>query len=274
MSSIIYLISLPRSGSTIIQRIIASSSQVKYVPETWFFISMYQFLENLDGYSEYGYDAAKVALNYHVSSNKKSEYFDATRNMYRRLYGDENKEWIIEKTPRNILVMDSLYESLREDDRIIILHRNNRDILSSYLRYFDRFPFVKFYKFLREIDDLSSRLNQFENEHLDDNRILSLNYDMLIKDSNTVLKKLSDFLCLGDLSLSLDKAPTDIKGFGDDRAKLSRSIEYLNKRDLPFWISYFKWIYMFTPFGLLSVMVYALNINVFIRRILGRPFVH
>jgi hypothetical protein len=272
MKSIVYVVSLPRSGSTLLQRIISSSDNFKYVPESWFFLNSYQTIANLRGNSEYGFEAMKRAHSHFGDNAQRPFFLSNMRKTFIRLYGDGDTKRIIEKTPRNVLVLDEIFESLECEDRIIILERDKTEILASYLRYFDNFLFVKSYKYFNEINYLQARLDNFVKLHSGDERVLTLNYADIVNDESRVISNLAKFL--NDYTISGKLSYVSPEGFGDKRGKISSDIKKLVVRDIAFYVAkYFK-IFMLSPFGILSLLVFGLNINLLVARIKGERFLH
>ena len=272
MKSIVYVISLPRSGSTLLQRIISSSENFKYVPESWFFLNSYQTLADLSGSTEYGFEAMKRAQSHFADNTRRHYFLSNMRKTFISLYGEGDAKRVIEKTPRNVLVLNEIFESLDGQDCIIILKREKSEIFASYLRYFDNFLFLKSYKFFKEINYLEKHLDNFVKLHGSDDRVHVLNYADIITDKSKVISDLSKFL--NDDKISGDLGHVSFEGFGDNRGKTSSEIKKLVVKDIAFYVAkYFK-IFMLSPFGILSILVFGLNINLLVARLKGGRFVH
>ncbi|MEW8634061.1 MAG: sulfotransferase, partial [Candidatus Thiodiazotropha endolucinida] len=59
----VFIISLPRSGSTLLQRIIATNPRVSTVSESWLLLPLLSMHTSRELYSEYGQRLAKIAIN-------------------------------------------------------------------------------------------------------------------------------------------------------------------------------------------------------------------
>jgi len=195
----IYILSAPRSGSTLLQRILNTNINTCTLPETWFLLSQNLFLANNNGSLETGFYVNKNAItsfceNLGITSQ---DLFKLSIENYRQLLSNNllNKSsYFIDKTPRNILLIDNIYKSLEDNDKIILLKRNPNEIFKSYLTYFDSFPFLKAYKFFKEIKSYSTIIENFDNSKKDKTKVLSIDYNFLVNNSDEAILLLQNFL--------------------------------------------------------------------------------
>lgn len=138
--NVIFLISLPRSGSTLLQSMIGSHSKVHTTPEPWVtFPLLYSQKQNCIE-SEYDHVTANIA---------SSELFDSMLDgqkvlnearinylttIYAQLIKESGKKLYIDKTSRNYLVLNELKE-LFPKAKFIFLVRNPISVFASYLNY-------------------------------------------------------------------------------------------------------------------------------------------
>ncbi|MFB6286927.1 MAG: sulfotransferase, partial [Candidatus Bipolaricaulia bacterium] len=72
----LFLFSLPRSGSTLLQRVLASSSEVSTVPEPWILLPLLGMRQE-GTYAEYGHQPARRAIDEFVDRlDENAEGFD------------------------------------------------------------------------------------------------------------------------------------------------------------------------------------------------------
>jgi SAM-dependent methyltransferase len=135
---LIFLISLPRSGSTLLQHIIAGHPAVGATAEPWILLPAVYALREGGLRSEYGGEAGYVGLSQFLEqlAEGQARYVAAVRTMALELYGaflgDHKKERFLDKTSRYYLIVPELVRMFPEA-RYVVLVRNPLAMLASYL---------------------------------------------------------------------------------------------------------------------------------------------
>ena len=123
----IYLLSLPRSGSTLLQRSLATHPAIVTTAEPWLLIPFIYALKSRNILAEYNHDTLTQAMEdfCELLPNKKQDYFDEILEMTHRLYGQatQNHTYFLDKTPRYHLIFKELLEYY-PSSKFIILWRN------------------------------------------------------------------------------------------------------------------------------------------------------
>lgn len=286
----IYIVSLPRSGSTLLQRLINSNENSVTLPETWYLISQNIFLANKEGSLETGFYVNKNALTSFCENLEINGQvlFKSSVEKYRQILS-QNKfkkyTYFVEKTPRNILLIDNIYESLEEKDKIIILRRNPNAVFKSYLKYFDSFPYLKAYKFYKEIKNYSRIIENFDNSNKDKTKVLSVDYESLIDGSDETIIILQNFLGfnLNKNNLSLEynlkskKFHGDVSGLSHNKISKPKKNNELAIKILSVFFfkktSIFLKIIIF-PLVLPSFVVYKINPRIMKLLVTKNTFTH
>lgn len=130
-----FVLSLPRSGSTLLQRMIGAHSEVATAAEPWLLLAPLYALRHEGVFAEYGHATATKALRDFCDQlpHGRVDYLNAVANMARELYGElspAGTSVFLDKTPRYCMVVDDLLDAF-PDAPIIVLHRNPLAILSS-----------------------------------------------------------------------------------------------------------------------------------------------
>jgi len=133
----IFLLSLPRSGSTVLQRILSSHSEISTVSEPWLLLPPLYALRTSGVRSEYSHLHLSRAINDFCSSlpDGAASYRQAAKEMALSLYSqaaDPGSRYFLDKTPRYHLIADELLESFGEA-RFILLWRNPLAVVASML---------------------------------------------------------------------------------------------------------------------------------------------
>ena len=133
----IFIFSLPRSGSTLLQKIVASSKDVATSAEPWVLLPLV-YMQKTDGtLTDYSHRMSLKALA-QIKDDLKSndvEFSDLIREyvtaVYSGLAGEQTK-YFLDKTPRYYLIIDELYR-LFPDAKFIFLFRNPLEQFASKL---------------------------------------------------------------------------------------------------------------------------------------------
>jgi glycosyltransferase involved in cell wall biosynthesis/Tfp pilus assembly protein PilF len=220
---LIFLISQPRSGSTLLQRILNTHPDVHTTAEPWL------MLHPLFGLKENGikadYDASlyRTAVLEFLNNAPEGEelYYDGLREMalriYRRMLTLSGKSYFLDKTPRYYQVIPELYRLFPEAYYIILL-RNPLGVLSSVLEtwFMNKIERVNppIYKDLLQGPALLLRGIRL----LKENAIV-VDYESLVKEPERVIQNLCRRLDLPFQSNMLEYGRIQLQGgsFGDPK---------------------------------------------------------
>lgn len=136
--SLIFIFSLPRSGSTLLQRVLSRNPEIKTSSESWLLLQFLSHKKKHLSRSIYSNHNATVALQEFVSNLRGGQqYFDEqlSRFITGTLIGlrDHDNQIVLEKTPRNHLIVDEIMD-LFPNSKFIFLWRNPLDIISSMVK--------------------------------------------------------------------------------------------------------------------------------------------
>ena len=134
---LIFLISQPRSGSTLTQKILASHKDIYTRSEPWLMLHPLYSLKNEGLYTEYDAFLEKTAFNSFIEGlpDKKETYLQYLREMYLGLYSEyltDEKQYFLDKTPRYYHVVNELMEAFPNAVYILLI-RNPLAVLGSII---------------------------------------------------------------------------------------------------------------------------------------------
>ena len=199
-SRLIFLISMPRSGSTLLQRILESSREVGSCGESWValppiagknpHISNAKYEIKL---ANHAFEAASQELSLDKNIMKDAEYAYLEK-IYSGIVRSLKSTYFLDKTPRYVHIIDELY-SLFPTAKFVVLLRQPSAIINSYAStwcsknyktLFDhpsyRFDFAHgFPKLIKFIQSKKSN-------------VLTVTYEKLCENPSVVAQDLSDFL--------------------------------------------------------------------------------
>ncbi len=134
--NLIFIISLPRSGSTLLQRILGGHPEVTSTSEPWIMLHPAYGRRTEGIRTDYGADWAALGVNEFLEhyTDGPEVYDDAIRAFARTLYTNAMQRGggsrFLDKTPRYVMIVDDLIR-LFPAARFIFLLRNPLSVLSS-----------------------------------------------------------------------------------------------------------------------------------------------
>ncbi|BBO28968.1 hypothetical protein AltI4_33560 [Alteromonas sp. I4] len=208
----IFIFSLPRSGSTLLQRYIMSCENIETTSETWLLLSLLYSIE-VDGIkAEYNQRKLTEAVEdfFRYKKIEKKQYYESIIDFYFKLYNtqyisEENcSKIIVEKTPRLSLVSDKLIECSK-NSHFVFLWRNPVDIINSMCETWAKGNWNIFHYY---IDLYKSQKNNVETylKYKNRSNVHSIKYEDFVSDEN-LREKLLDDIGLEYSELNINKAP-------------------------------------------------------------------
>lgn len=133
----IFLISLPRSGSTLLQRMLATGEAVAGANEPWFLLPLWAMRQRPAARAAYSHQTAVDAFNDLLNNlpDGDATYRMAVRDFALRIYGElaDGRPYFLDKTPRYYLMVDFLRQVFPEA-RFVFLVRNPLSVLASIIQ--------------------------------------------------------------------------------------------------------------------------------------------
>ena len=122
----IFLISLPRSGSTLLQRVLITHPEIDSYSESWLLLPLIQSLKESDTIANYGHRICTVALNAIIGEMGGVEYYyEVLRQFVMNIYSQicsKGSKYYLDKTPRYYLIINDIAR-LFPDAKYIFLFR-------------------------------------------------------------------------------------------------------------------------------------------------------
>ena len=133
----IFILSNPRSGSTLVQRVIAAHSDVATVSEPWLLLPYLYTLRSQGVVAEYPYPMMIDALEDFCGAlpaggeDYRQELHDFILRLYEKAAGPDAR-YFVDKSPPYSLIADEIIYTFSEG-RFIFLWRNPLSVISSLL---------------------------------------------------------------------------------------------------------------------------------------------
>lgn len=193
----IFIFSLPRSGSTLLQRLIAMHSEVATESETWLLLPLFYLTKNQTGVSEYNQGYAKNGIQEALGKIEDGTdfYYEQAAKLARTIYSQlakNGEKYFLEKTPRYHLIIDEIISSF-PDAKIIFLWRNPLAIINSMLTSWGKDRWNIFRYKIDLYKGLENMVSAFEKYG---NRSISIKYEDLLELPEKELNRIMEYLGL------------------------------------------------------------------------------
>jgi hypothetical protein len=146
----------PRSGSTMLQRILGAHSEIHTISEPWLMLHPLYALREEGIQTEYSAGLAREALNsvFEELPRGRKDYIEGVADMYQTLYAKllepTDATLFVDKTPRYYLILPELKEVFPEANYILLV-RHPLSVLASILRTWVRSDWLSLFNFRTDL---------------------------------------------------------------------------------------------------------------------------
>lgn len=178
----LFILSLPRTGSTLVQRVLAAHEGVATVPEPWLALPQFYALRPLGADSEYDHRMMAGAVNQFADGlpDGMDGYLRHVHDFLLGLYAAASPpgtRWFVDKTPRYHLVVEELVRTFPEA-RFVLLWRNPLAVLGSMSRTWDNGQWVPWRHGIDLFTGVDALVNAVERLG---NRAVTVRYEDLVE---------------------------------------------------------------------------------------------
>ena len=246
---LIFLISLPRSGSTLLQKMLTVNPEVHSIAEPWLLLPFAYMIQKEGTRSIYSHRTCFYAIEDFIDNlpNKADDFNAAleafTISLYSKTISDKKVKYFIDKTPRYYLILPFLAEVFT-NAKFIFLFRNPLSVLSSILTTWMNNKMItsRHYVDLYKGPHLLS-----EGFNLLKDRSIAVNYADMVVSPEAELQKICSFL---EINYSKDMAVrfsnVDLIGRMGDQVGINKtetvSVSSLGKWKTVLNTRYRKWL--------------------------------
>ncbi len=194
----LFIFSLPRSGSTLLQRMLGSHPQIATEAEPWLLLPLI-YMTKPDGvFAEYAHQHSNRAIRDFAECLPEghARYEEHLRSFVCALYEDARDatepgaRYFLDKTPRYCLIADEIID-LFPEGRFIFLFRNPLSIIASQLQTRTKGKWSVYTRKVMLFDGLERLINAYRC-HQD--RVVAIQYERLVADAARTLEEVSDYL--------------------------------------------------------------------------------
>jgi hypothetical protein len=205
----IFIFSLPRSGSTLIQRILGYHDDVATISEPWILLPILYAMKKEGGFSEFNQNTYSIAFKNVLNElpNGKDDYYDAVRAyanvIYKRLCTGK-ETYFLDKTPRYYLIIKEIFE-IFPDAKFIFLFRHPLSVYSSII---DTYNSGRLGTYWNKIDLYKGPVELEKGYELLKDDAIALKFEDLIRFPQKNIKKVCDYLELQFYQKMIDQFNT------------------------------------------------------------------
>lgn len=191
----LFVFSLPRSGSTLVQRILMSSGQISSASEPWLLLPFIYTLKASGAITEYGHRLGVAAIEdfYKGLPHGKEDYVESLRKFTMELYrkrANQECAYFLDKTPRYHLICDEIIKFFPEG-KFIFLMRNPLAVAASIINSLYRGKWKLATCYIDLYDGMLNLLNAFSTNEAVAHKVL---YEKMVQDPQGEIKKICDYL--------------------------------------------------------------------------------
>lgn len=194
----IFIFSLPRSGSTLLQRMLATYDEISTTAEPWVLLPFLYALKKEGTYAEYSHSSAYVALHDFCKElpNEEQDYLAAIRMAMLELYaGAASSEaiYFLDKTPRYALVSNKILRMFSDEGKGIFLWRNPLAVIASMIESFNNGKWYIFHSKIDLYDGMENLIRAYEENS---SNVLAIRYEDLVREPENALLTITEYLNL------------------------------------------------------------------------------
>jgi hypothetical protein len=195
--NLIFLISQPRAGSTMLQRILGNHPDIHTTSESWIMLHPIYALKQSGIETEYSSDLSLQASSDFISqlpggmteyNNRLSQCYS---QMYQRIIEASGKSLYLDKTPRYYFIIKELHD-LYPEAKFIILLRNPLSVLASIISTWTKHDWYLLSNYKSDLIDAPGHL--IDGLELLKSSCISLSYETFLANPEKSLQKLNKFL--------------------------------------------------------------------------------
>lgn len=232
---LIFLVSQPRAGSTLLQNILSNNKDVVTTNESWIFLLFAPILNPSLTLTKYEYNLAFFQLkNFekeYPSFNSKDLIRNTINSFYNQIKGDTTKKIVLDKTPRYYEILFEI-QKIYPEAKFVLLKRNPQDVVYSLIKKRKINTANDLAWNYRDLLYAPKKIEDFITANKDSKNVYSVTYEDLIDSPENGVKKLYENLGISYTSevLSLKNNEQYKGSLGDKNLNSSVSFSEIKQK--------------------------------------------
>lgn len=225
-SNLLFIVSQPRSGSTLLQSILSNNDYINSTSEPWILLPYLTILKPRFQKGIYDSNLARLGIEEFISKHHHNNALtELTQKLILQLYApllQNNCQYVLDKTPRYYEILPEIINCF-PNSKVIILKRNPIDVLKSIIQTWNVSTLRALSAYARDILDAPSILETFYQENQENKNIVEVYYEDFIKNPLQEISGLFQWLQLPFHEIYLDfKKNQKIKGLMGDQVGVNK----------------------------------------------------
>lgn len=195
-NKLVFLISQPRSGSTLLQKLLSQNSKIYTQAEPWIMLHPAYSLKSTGIYAEYNKINEKRAsygfIN-NLPSGGREVYLKRLQSMYLSLYADylkyTGKSFFLDKTPRYYFIWKELRE-IFPNARYLVLSRNPLSVLYSIIMTWNNENWFRLSEYKHDLKTAIVNLEEMNSTET----MFCVKYEDLVDSPENELQNMSSYI--------------------------------------------------------------------------------
>jgi len=212
----IFLLSLPRAGSTLLQRLLSLNGGISTKSEPWIALPLFFALKERSVRSIYGHNTLTKGISGFVDSfpHGIDDYYASSAKYLNAMYAlgaEPGSTYFLDKTPRYHLIVDELFKAF-PDGKFIFLWRNPLAVSASMIETYGKGNWNLYMFWVDLYSGIDSLINAFNQNSA---RSIAVKYEDLVAQPNEQIMEIMDYLELEYTANSVDELKNAKKMWGD-----------------------------------------------------------
>ena len=194
MKNLIFLLGLPRSGTTLLQRVLSAHPEVASISEPWVLLPLVTCFDAQITRSVYGHNVLQRAIEdlRTEAGHFQQQYDNHIRSFINELYTPlrGTKKYFLDKTPRYYLIAGKLHR-LFPDSKFVYLFRNPINIYDSVIETFHGGRLIGLpFNYLDVTEGLNLLCKAFEHGR----NVFKIRYEDFCSDGESAVGRICNYL--------------------------------------------------------------------------------
>lgn len=194
----LFIFSLPRAGSTLLQRLLMSGPGISSTAEPWVLLPLIYMERSIGTVSEYSHSTCHTAIQDVMANMRggRSSYDELLSKFVTGIYKElaqGDAKYFLDKTPRYYLIIPEIARLLPEA-KFIFLFRNPADVYASILTTWNDGGFKRIWSHWIDLEEGPSLLSA--GYRLLEDKACAVQYEALVSDPAATLHRICDYLGL------------------------------------------------------------------------------